>query len=225
LVGGKKSAGGVAVTGLREVKGGGEAPRRPEDAAAQRRKHAEQLVAMGVELPEELKREVLGVGGWQTIAETVVESEVKQERSLADILKQEQEVGDSKEGVVLTESESIGVRKRKAEDEEGGVRDEEAAPPRTRMWGSTTRRYAGADDEEVDVDALLSGVIAKKVKQEQRDDADESGELKKEDSTEEKPLDAIPDVQASAASLKQEDGAGGEEVVPAVVFKKRKGKR
>ena len=42
-------------------------------ASAQRKAHAEQLAALGVELPEDLKREVTGVGGWQVVSERVVE--------------------------------------------------------------------------------------------------------------------------------------------------------
>jgi len=100
-----------------------------------------------------------------------------------------------------------------AEDEDG-----EAAPEQTRkrkVWGSTLKSYPGKDTDEddgEDLDALLSGVGAKKqaeIKKENEDAADDNatgdvGEVKTEGASEEKALADIP---------------------PPVVFKKRKSKK
>ncbi|KAK5168422.1 uncharacterized protein LTR77_006992 [Saxophila tyrrhenica] len=230
LVGGKKASSvspGPQIKGLKDVTPSASAGRQLSESerAAQRKAHAEQLLALGVQLPEELKREVQGVGGWQTVSQTVVEDEVKPERSLADIMKWEQDAeAESKLGIKVEEGQSRGVRKRKMEDEED-VRDEEAAPKERKLWGSSMRRYPGAEVEEEgdgeDLDALLSGV--KRKKQDETALKAERG-LKKEESNGEKPLDTIPEIDAPLAAIKQED-EGGEDTAAPVVFKKRKGKK
>ncbi|KAI7340326.1 hypothetical protein KC315_g775 [Hortaea werneckii] len=217
---GKGSGGGDAgKTGILGVKDVGKAPAASSGStlsvSAQRKKHAEQLAAMGVELPEELKREVTGVGGWQTVSEKVVEEE--QPRSLSDIKNEE----DSKEDV--RDAISRGVRKRKPQGEE----DEEEVAPARKAWGSKFRQYPGAASEgnggEEDLDALLSGVTAKKPKTEEVK-KEEDEHVKGEEPAEDKPLDTIPDVNAPAAApVKQEEGE--EKAAPAVVFKKRKVKK
>ncbi|KAI6823561.1 hypothetical protein KC332_g8442 [Hortaea werneckii] len=217
---GKGSGGGDAgETGILGVKDVGKAPAASSGStlsvSAQRKKHAEQLAAMGVELPEELKREVTGVGGWQTVSEKVVEEE--QPWSLSDIKNEE----DSKEDV--RDAISRGVRKRKPQGEE----DEEEVAPARKAWGSKFRQYPGAASEgnggEEDLDALLSGVTAKKPKTEEVK-KEEDEHVKGEEPAEDKPLDTIPDVNAPAAApVKQEEGE--EKAAPAVVFKKRKVKK
>ncbi|KAI7505582.1 hypothetical protein KC367_g471 [Hortaea werneckii] len=217
---GKGSGGGDAgKTGILGVKDVGKAPAASSGStlslSAQRKKHAEQLAAMGVELPEELKREVTGVGGWQTVSEKVVEEE--QPWSLSDIKNEE----DSKEDV--RDAISRGVRKRKPQGEE----DEEEVAPARKAWGSKFRQYPGAASEgnggEEDLDALLSGVTAKKPKTEEVK-KEEDEHVKGEEPAEDKPLDTIPDVNAPAAApVKQEEGE--EKAAPAVVFKKRKVKK
>jgi hypothetical protein len=204
LVGGKKASAtpsassGPKVTGLKDV-----TPATKTQHAvptyAQRKAQAEQLVALGVKLPPELEREFYGTGGWETISETVVENNAKGERSLADIMKGEEDSKDATQAEI-----DRGIPKRKADDEE-----EDTQPKQRKVWGSTKRTYPGStgdDEDEQDLDALLSGVgVKKEVKTEEV----ENGTVKKEDETEEKPLDAIPDVDAPAT----------------VVFKKRKGKK
>ncbi|KAI6887291.1 hypothetical protein KC360_g1667 [Hortaea werneckii] len=212
-------SGDAGKTGILGVKDVGKAPAASSGStlsvSAQRKKHAEQLAAMGVELPEELKREVTGVGGWQTVSEKVVEEE--QSWSLSDIKNEE----DSKEDV--RDAISRGVRKRKPQGEE----DEEEVAPARKAWGSKFRQYPGAASEgnggEEDLVALLSGVTAKKPKPEEVK-KEEDEHVKGEEPAEDKPLDTIPDVNAPAAApVKQEEGE--EKAAPAVVFKKRKVKK
>jgi hypothetical protein len=205
LVGGKKvsvtpsASTGPKVTGLKDV-----TPATKTQQAvptyAQRKAQAEQLVALGVKLPPELEREFYGTGGWQTVSETVVENDVKGERSLADIIKGEEDSKDAAQAEI-----NRGIHKRKADDEE-----EDTQPKQRKVWGSTKRTYPGStgdDDDEQDLDVLLSGVgVKKEVKSE---GVKNEGVKEEEDETEEKPLDAIPDADAP----------------PTVVFKKRKGKK
>ncbi|KAI7552807.1 hypothetical protein KC331_g1642 [Hortaea werneckii] len=219
---GKASGGGggdAGKTGILGVKDVGKAPAASSgstlSASAQRKKHAEQLAAMGVELPEELKREVTGVGGWQTVSEKVVEEE--QPWSLSDIRNEEESKEDVRDVI------SRGVRKRKPEGED----DEEELAPARKAWGSKFRQYPGAasegNGEEEDLDALLSGVTAKKPKPEEVK-KEESEDVKGEEPAEDKPLESIPDVNAPAAApVKEEEQE--EKPAPAVVFKKRKVKK
>lgn len=224
LVGGKdasKSGSKPSISGLQNL-GKTSAP-EPSKAslAAQRKAHAEQLVAMGVTLPEELKREITGVGDWQTVSSTVVES--SQPRTLAEI-KKEEEKGASAPGAL-----SKGVHKRKAEDEED-ARDEEAAPKK-KVWGSSFKSYPGAqeEDNDEDLDALLSGV-GKKVSGPNTASTTENS--KDEASVKAEPnLTIKSEVSASATNTDEGDAKleeSAESAItapPPVMFKKRKSKK
>ena len=189
------------------------APPPVVSSAAQRKAHAEQLAALGVELPEDLKREVTGVGGWKVLSERVIEDDFARSN-----VKNEQE--DSKEDVKPVGS--IGVHKRRAEEAEEEAREEEAAAFRQRAWGTKMKSYPGAKGGEVgaDLDALLSGV-SKKSSAGIKQATDAAPKVKHEDSPDEQPIATVPDVDAALANVKQEAA----ESVPAVVFKKRKVKR
>ncbi|EGP92040.1 uncharacterized protein MYCGRDRAFT_67069 [Zymoseptoria tritici IPO323] len=175
----------------------------PSSLAAQRKAHAEQLAAMGIDLPEELKKEVTGVGNYHVVAERVV--------------------GPAEGGASEDEGESISRRayKRKAEEVEG-ARDEEAAPKR-QAWGSNIKSYPGkteAVDDGTDLDALLNGVAKKKEPEAKKEKTEEGGDVKQEEEIETtKPLSEIPDV----SSIKPEVDAGSS--APTIMFKKRKGKK
>jgi hypothetical protein len=203
-------------------------PPAPIVASAQARvKQAEQLAALGVELPEELKKEITGVGSYEVINAREVDDAgtVSVNRSLADIMaearREEQENLAKVKAEEEDEATSKGVHKRKAEDDED-IRDEEAAPKR-KAWGSNIKRYPGvldASDDGQDLDALLGSVK----KREPKVESTRSGEVKvEEDGSQTNTLSAVPPLDASdAAQVKQENGAGGP---PAVIFKKRKGKK
>ncbi|TKA76032.1 hypothetical protein B0A55_05110 [Friedmanniomyces simplex] len=222
---GKVGAGpvGPAINGLRDVTGSrnGAGGGPAMSTAVQRKAHAEQLVALGVELPEELKREVTGVGSWQVTNERVVEE--VQPRSLAD-MKVKAEDEDSKDSVGA-EGASRGVRKRRTDDEAEGEEEEAAAPRRRTAWGSSVRTCPGANaaDEAEDLDALLSaGFTKRKPPEVKKEDA---VEVKREEDTDETPVAAVSSSEAGAsgAPVKQEEEGGESEMAPpAVVFKKRK---
>ena len=226
--GGKGSASGggrsADVVGGQDLGRAGAPPKL--SAEAQWKAHAEQLAALGVELPDEMKQELTGVGGWKTISTRIVGDDSQSSgRSLVDIIKQE---GESKEDVKhAVEVMNMGVHKRKAEDEEQDVRDEEAAPKK-KAWGSSFKSYPGATSAggHDDLDALLSGVTKREVEaQKDESAAKDANEVKKEDQGEEHqtPLAALPDVDTPAAPVKQE--GEGCEAMPPVVFKKRKVKK
>jgi hypothetical protein len=226
LVSGKDGQATGTKSGIAGVKnlGKASAPEPPKmSAAAQRKAHAEQLVALGVELPEELKREVTGVGGWQTLSSSVVEFDRPSGRTLADIKKEEEQNASASAPL------SKGVHKRKAEDDED-ARDEEAAPKR-KIWGNTLKTYPGSrtEDADEDLDALLSGVVKKPTQQPCGSTVDEgptsqaevnvdaSGEVKSEPTTQ---------TEISGEAIKEEEpNESAVTAPPPVVFKKRKAKR
>ncbi|KAK5675127.1 hypothetical protein LTS10_012201 [Elasticomyces elasticus] len=217
-----KGLGGLREAGSRTGDGGGAGPTL--SAAEQRRKHAEQLVAMGVPLPDSLRKEITGVGGWEVTAERVVEDE--QPRSLADMIKAEEgedvkvEVGV--DGLATSvDGVARGVHKRRAEEEE----EEEAreAAYRKRAYGTSKKVWPGSGGGEVgeDLDALLSGVTKKKPAAEVKE---EEAEVKGEVPAEEDPVAPVKvESEVPTVPVKQEDAE--EEALPAVVFKKRKVKR
>lgn len=227
IVSGKKApSGGVKIEGLKDL-GATKAVAAPSEksAALQRKQHAEQLAALGVQLPDELRKEVTGVGGWQVVSERVIEDDRPAERSMADIIKDEADGGIKTEGGVAF---SRGVHKRKAEDEE----DEEeraTAKLRRKAWGSRIKTYPGedeADGGEEDLDVLLSGVTAKKPKSEAtREDAEEVAEAGDVSTKQESILPTAPDTPNDDRLVKEEVDADKIDAPPVVFFKKRKAKK
>jgi hypothetical protein len=205
----------------------------PTTLAAQRKAHAEQLAAMGVTLPDELKKEVTGVGNYQVVSERVVNpaegGTISAHRSLAEILADAKR-GDSQPQELEAEDqgEDISRRayKRKAEEIEES-RDEEAAPKR-QAWGSNIRTYPGkteAADDGPDLDALLNGVAKKKEPIVKPEKIEEANNVKQENDAEAaKSLNDVPEAGSEAnLDVKTENHASYS--APAVVFKKRKGKK
>lgn len=189
--------------------------------AAQRKLQAEQLLALGVQLPEELKREVQGISSWEVVAERVIELEQDQERSLADIIKEEHDVKLDKS---LFTSKGVHKRKATAVDDEA---DAEHGGQST-AWGSKFKHYPGqnsAEGEEQDLDALLNAVSKRKTERETREEMveGEKGVKREADDPGTAPsLNAVPDVNDAGKTIKQEER---ENEVPAVIFKKRKVKK
>ena len=190
--------------------------------AQQRIAHAEQLAAMGVELPEELKKAITGVGSYEVVNAQEVDitpssDAVTVHRSLAEILAEaRQEQNGVKVEAEMEEDEAeskakSGIKRKADDDDEDDPRDEETAPRTRKAWGSTIKAYPGKT-EEVDVgdlDALLGGVTNKAAK------AEDGSEVKPEEVTKETALDAIPDSKEASAAAS----------APPVMFKKRKGKK
>jgi len=211
LVSGKPGQGPgpkATITGLNDLGRAGAPPRTTLSASAQRKVHAEQLLALGIELPEEIKREVQGIGSWQTVSERVV-GEDKQPGSLAGIQQEE----DSKASVRGTASGSVSKRKVDVDEQDDNG---EATGPTRKVWGKSFKSYAdtSTNDSAEDLDTLLNGVMKKK---------SDTGmcQIKREPSTEESCADHIPAVGDATGPVKEEVC----EDAPAVVFKKRKIKK
>jgi hypothetical protein len=111
----------------------------PQASVTERKKQLAQLAEMGIAVPDEFRSEMAMAGDWKVISQRPVE-----EATSEDPL-------------------SIGVRKRKYEGQE---EEEEAGEVLARRgWGSTSKRYPGANVADTpNLDALLSGV--KSVKKE-----------------------------------------------------------
>lgn len=227
LVGGKDTAKAGAKPGISGLQNLGKSSGLEPptlSAAAQRKAHAEQLVALGVPLPEELKREVTGVGDWQTISTTVAEPSGSGGRTLAEIKKGEEESAKASGAL------SKGVHKRKAEDDEA-ARDEEAAPKTKKIWGNSLKSYPGSKNEEddEDLDALLSGV-GKKPAESKPTTA--SHEIKRDDHVKVESDDGVKSEPTTADTApaegvpkEEETGESAITAPPPVMFKKRKSKK
>ena len=220
LVGGGGKAGEGSGGAVRAV--GGTAPSNL-DAAAQRKAHAEQLAAMGVQLPDELKKEVTGVGEWQTLSTRVIEGDqVSASNTLADILKQEsvKKEEDKKNAIIK------GVHKRRADEDEDLIAEEERRKKKA-AWGSRLKSYPGKDVEEEDgedLDAILNGVTAKKKSTE----TSEGGAMDEEvvDAAKKSPEDEKLAIASSDVKPEYPDGSESALSAPPVpVFKKRKAKK
>lgn len=174
---------------------------------------------MGVSIPDEFRGEMALAGEWQTTSITPIQ--------------QPEEDGEGKP------IKSIGVRKRKHEGGEGEGDEEQNEEQRfvSKGWGSTTRGYPGAGEDNEDLDALLESTKSIKktktteeeegtTKKEPAEDVPTAATIKGEDDTAaaseaNQPL-SIKEEPSSAAPVKSEREA--EEPAPGVVFKKRKPK-
>ncbi|KAL3456291.1 hypothetical protein BJX64DRAFT_281467 [Aspergillus heterothallicus] len=109
------------------------APPRPV-SVEERKKQMAQLAEMGVAIPDAYRGDMALAGDWQTVSEKVIRA------------------GDEEEAKQPT----LGVRKRKHDlDEEEEEAKREAEKFVSKGWGSATRRYPGAQEDE-DLDALLA---------------------------------------------------------------------
>ncbi|KAF2496399.1 hypothetical protein BU16DRAFT_376680 [Lophium mytilinum] len=184
----------------------------------ERRRQMQELVALGVQVPEAYRKEMAMVGGWETVSSRVVEN------------------NDEGKGF---ETLSVGVRKRKVdEEEEEEARAAEEVASRRKGWGQAFKEFPGSRASEADLDVLMSiGKREKGVKKEEEG----KGSVKVEEGAEgtpakqntnagdepapkeeeaEKKLSEVP--VAGDATMPPEAKAEEKVAVPAVVFKKRK---
>ncbi|OQD87758.1 hypothetical protein PENANT_c005G08984 [Penicillium antarcticum] len=111
------------------------APKAAERPATleERKKQIAQLAEMGVAVPEEFRRDMALAGEWQTLSETKIEPT---------------------QGIDGP-TKSVGVRKRKHEGEEEEEDEHAPEPIVNKGWGSRTKQYPGAQDDE-DLDDLFA---------------------------------------------------------------------
>ncbi|KAI9370832.1 hypothetical protein BJX61DRAFT_65702 [Aspergillus egyptiacus] len=175
----------------------GPVPARPV-SLEERKKQMAQLAEMGVAIPDEYRADMALAGDWQTVSEKVIQPEDSESQP------------------------TLGVRKRKHDvDEEEEEAKREAERFVSKGWGSATKRYPGAQDDE-DLDALLAST--KDVKRSKSAGTDQDTVVKEG----EPPSAGAPAGDDSdRPPVKPEELATTEEpgeAAPGVVFKKRKPK-
>ncbi|UKZ83065.1 hypothetical protein TrVFT333_010866 [Trichoderma virens FT-333] len=210
VVGGSSSAG---------PSGASMKPSGPSES--QLKTQREQLAAMGVAMPTDFRPEMALPGEWTVTKTTVIE-----ETNEAD-------------GETKIEAKATGVRKREETEEQ---KEEEEAMrglfKKPRRWGRDSKTMP--DDEDEDLDALLSSAVPLKAEA-----AEERGAVKKEEDVEDDDssearnpkmedvsIKAEPDTGAQdqqQSSIKRETVVKAEEAeessgITPVVFKKRKPK-
>lgn len=99
-----------------------------------RKEQLQQLIDLGVAIPDEFRRELSMTGEWQTVSERII---------------------DPGSEDVKVEGIGFGVRKREDRDED---EEEEEKELKRRRWESTHKTHRNEDDS--DLDALLSHGIA-----------------------------------------------------------------
>lgn len=192
------------------------APEAPRQAtAADRQKQREQLAAMGIEMPSEVRPEMAMAGQWTVTSTKIIEAPKDEDEE-----KEEQKI----------EARASGVRKREVTEEEQAVEDAiQGLFKKPKRWGRDSKSMPAEDDAELD--ALLSGgPFVKKEAVKKAEDVDADAIKKEEDTatgeSNVKTEDAIkqePD-DTGLGQLETDTGAGAEAEAPAVVFKKRKPK-
>ena len=185
---------------------------------ADRKRQLAQLAALGVEVPEEFRKENAMIGTWETVSINPVYDESEGSRANPD-------------------ARSIGVtRERKRNLDEDDDEAESSQNPAKRAWAPRFKNYEyKKDEDEEDIEALLGGVKSSvpAVKQEEEES------VKKEDPNTEGITDIkqevpgqnhIADPQGPAktpeAESKEEPAIKAKEPLPGagIVFKKRKPK-
>jgi len=212
----------------------------------ERQKQLEQLADLGVSIPSELRGTMALPGEWTVTATKVISSAAEGQ---TQELGQEDEQGQGQDDEeIKDEARAIGVKRPRERTEEEKEQEEAIRGlfVKRKKWGVDSKR---APEEDLELDALLSGPLQVGKKKKEDDilgevkEEDISGKVKKEE-------DVLEEVkgetyegggQDGTAVVKQEpeedtgEGLGGtsaatptavkeEENAPAVVFKKRKPK-
>ena len=212
--GSSHTSGGAGSSSSHQPASGSSRPAPPPvTSEASLKRQREQLAELGVAVPSSFRPEMAMPGEW-----TVTNTRVIETRPSGDEAK--------------VEARASGVRKREENEEE--KEQEEAMRglfKKPKRWGRLDSR-AMPEDQEAELDALLSGSLVKKQSAETDD-----GVAKGEDVTEEGKADDGADVKLEPAVKEEEPdtAAGGitetaaksedaDPTVGAVVFKKRKPK-
>ncbi|KKY27017.1 putative formin binding [Phaeomoniella chlamydospora] len=176
----------------------------PQATIADRKKQMAQLAEMGIAVPDDFRADLALAGDWQTVAQRSLDTD----------------------GQKNTEALNVGIRKRKAEnDDDADVIEDQ--PLKHKGWGSSLKTYPGASSSETpDLEDLLSGRRAPK-KELETDEPSEDIEAKREPG-ESPDLEQIEDKMAVKEQIDTFDAAQansrlGIDVPPTgIMFKKRK---
>ncbi|KAI8964457.1 hypothetical protein F5Y11DRAFT_315726 [Daldinia sp. FL1419] len=197
-------------------------------AGSQRQQQWEQLAEMGIDVPTELRKEMAMAGEWTVTNKRVIDDTPNPDDS--DVKAQS------------VDAIASGVRKRQKRENEADEEEEENAIKglfkKPKKWGRDTKQ---AQEDDAELDALLSGPLTKSPESEDRprrsiDDKTDClsetkeslpSDVKKEESPISQTLWSIkpepePQEKHQDALVKQEVDA--ESDPPVVVFKKRKPK-
>ncbi|ETN36483.1 uncharacterized protein HMPREF1541_08761 [Cyphellophora europaea CBS 101466] len=117
-------------------------PAAPLTATDQKRQWT-QLAEMGIEVPDNHRAEMAMAGDWKVVSQAT-----PKDNNAAQI-----------------DSLSVGVHKRKLDEQEQEDLESGTSPSARRVWGKSVRTYPGEDIQ--DLDNLLSGTIALKEKKEE----------------------------------------------------------
>ncbi|KAF7549227.1 hypothetical protein G7Z17_g6509 [Cylindrodendrum hubeiense] len=194
--------------------GGFQTSRPSAPSESQLKRQREQLAEMGVSMPTDFEPEVAQPGQWTVTKTRVIDT-------------------TNKDGVnKASESTANGVRKREITEDEKEEEDAvQALFKRPRRWGRDSK--AMPQDEDTELDALLSGStfqptpVDKHEDVKEEDTSDDKTKIKVEDggANEEAPDTTAAKAEAPSQDppIKPEADAGEPGIAP-VVFKKRKPK-
>ncbi|KAJ6171101.1 hypothetical protein N7470_000168 [Penicillium chermesinum] len=185
------------------------APVSQEISAAEKKKRIAQLAEMGVAVPNEYRADLALAGNWQTVSETKI--------------MEPDEVA----------TKSIGVRKRKLNEEEVDEEGEPLEQYEHKGWGSRMRSHPVGRQDDDDLDALLASTTnLKKTKNPKTGMGNEEAPKPEVLPKSEEAPEPTPEA-ASTIAIKTEEGVDtalptnetpASESAPGVVFKKRKPK-
>ena len=182
--------------------------KRPEKKATidDRKRQWEQLVAMGINVPEAARGDMAIAGEWKKVSEAVV-GEV------------------TEDGEFKAMSLNKGVRKRMIDEEEEEQKAAGELITKKKGWGHTYKTFPGSRGAEDDIESLFG----KKTSRPERDMSvkeeikEEDGVKAENEDANSKTLHDIPTAEEAEATAepsarKEEDAT----TAPTVVFKKRK---
>jgi hypothetical protein len=98
-----------------------------------------QLAQMGIDVPDNFRAEMAMAGEWKSVPQAKMQ-----------------------ENEPVTDSLSVGVRKRKLDEEDEEDVESGTALSARKVWGKSIRTYPGDETQQQDLDSLLSGTISLK---------------------------------------------------------------
>jgi hypothetical protein len=180
-------------------------PQEKQATLEDRKRQIEQLAAMGVAVPDQMRGEMALAGDWQVVSERVIDEEGKEVKL------------------------NTGVRKRKLNEEEQEQIEAGEMITKKRGWGKTFKSFPGkmgAIDDD-DLDALLGPKKPASRQEADKDpkvkseaDVKDEPDVKEEPNVKDEGSPSLQDIPTEEEATKQSEAT--QATAPAVVFKKRK---